>query len=714
MSEIRKTEKRLILLNGSKCPVGAARLFGGIFNQKHQSTGAKHSLHFFNRLLRVFHRAHHETTPDHVKRVVRSGNEFLGQSQVGNVFSLWGAVKKFLHGIDAQDFAVNQLRKLHGKSSRAATKVQKPFLSAVQMRGQVRKYFAFLHGGNFFDVLMSKIDHRALAVISHTILPIAFGRERREEAGEKFSDSEVHKNLHFWGRETSLPRRSWLCYGLFVLVLALLGSPKSFAATVYVSDTGGSVSCGADGTQSTVLPSGVTWTAGNTYQLCGTFSTHTVTVGASGSTGNMIHIRFENNAKFSAANWGNVIILNFTNRDWIDIDCGGTGNADAQPTSTFVANGFFENTNVNSTNNPTVGTTAIQALPTNNSIVRNCLIQNLYVKTLQDGNGDGDGVHLAGANNLITNNVVTQLKQGLTNDCTSAGANNSVISHNLAYNVNWGFLSSDRNDGTTSCDNTQIFNNVAHDFANWDDLSVTTNNFHHNAVFISITANGSIMTNLKIYNNYFYGDPGQKSTSGPGIFLDNENTTVGYSGVVMFNNLMVDSSTVNQPSNGLITSKSLGGNPSIFIYNNTFIYQSAQKGRCYMDQGATATLKDNISAQCGIWIFNSSGTTAATDYNDVFQSSASDVSEGAHSITADPLLNGTYNLNTGSPAISTALNLTSLGISLLDFDKANVARPPSLPWCMGVYQFASSFLPAPPFPCNACMASLKNPFGGTR
>ena len=65
-----------------------------------------------------------------------------------------------------------------------------------------------------------------------------------------------------------------------ILILLLLCTP-AFGATVFVSQSGGSVSCGADGTQSTTAQASVTWTAGNTYKICGTITSE-MTIGASG------------------------------------------------------------------------------------------------------------------------------------------------------------------------------------------------------------------------------------------------------------------------------------------------------------------------------------------------------------------------------------------------------------------------------------------------
>ena len=83
------------------------------------------------------------------------------------------------------------------------------------------------------------------------------------------------------------------------LALLILFSPiLSRAATVYVSQSGGSVSCGADGTQSTTALGSVTWTSSNVYKLCGTI-TSDVVVGA-----DSVSIVFENNASIQVGGTG--------------------------------------------------------------------------------------------------------------------------------------------------------------------------------------------------------------------------------------------------------------------------------------------------------------------------------------------------------------------------------------------------------------------------
>lgn len=475
------------------------------------------------------------------------------------------------------------------------------------------------------------------------------------------------------------------------------------AASTYVS--------GDSGSDKTIIFCAGTYTSSN---LPGSPSGHLV-IGAGGTSGHPSGITLQSGANFSQANWGGTCIIDFSNRDWIVFDGGATGQIFANPnlSNTWVAGGLIENTNVNSTNNTGVDTDAICGQPTNNSIVKNMLVQNLFVKTVNNTTGGGDGIHLWGNNNRVTNSTVHDMKNGISIDYLNTQTGGE-IDHNMCYASNWCDLSADRNSSSSS-NGMLIHDNVFHDWANWDNLP--ENNFHHNGVFVEVNNATAFITNMQVYNNYGYGDTGTQMTGE--IFMDAEGsgTNGSYNGAQIFNNLLTDDSTVftHSPSNGFIVTKANGGNPTTGIYNNTFNYLAGNTGYAIRNQGAVLSVENNICTQCQLFLNNSSGTVTVTDYNDSYLGGGnSGATEGPHSITSNPLLTATYKLNSGSPAISAALNLTSLGITNLNLDAALVSRPPSLPWDMGWLQFATSFLPAPPFPCNACMASLKNPFGGNR
>jgi len=87
----------------------------------------------------------------------------------------------------------------------------------------------------------------------------------------------------------------------FLLIVAsiLTFTPLMFSSTYYISDSGGSVNCGADGTQTTQAYSFSGYSVGDTLKLCGTI-THSLT-----AQQNSISYVFESNASLQIPNCGN-------------------------------------------------------------------------------------------------------------------------------------------------------------------------------------------------------------------------------------------------------------------------------------------------------------------------------------------------------------------------------------------------------------------------
>jgi hypothetical protein len=414
---------------------------------------------------------------------------------------------------------------------------------------------------------------------------------------------------------------------------------------------------------------------GTTVHICGSFAT-TLTFHGSGSAGAPVILLFESGAKFSAPHWGNgASVINSNGYDWLIVDGG--------------ADGVVEATNNGSS--PTYATqddeSGVDLGTCNNCIIRGLTVSNMFVKNTSDRQGAGGGLHLIGSNSKIYKNVVHDVDIAVGYNYPGGGTITSgEIYGNVVYHANIAFATGDTGAGATF-NGLLIHDNEAYDAANWDDLQ--TNNFHHNGVIVFVTNNNSRVSGLQIYNNYLHGDMGARETGH--IFLDSEgNGAAGsYDGTLIYNNLLADDSSVNTPSNGMIITKANGGSPAVSIYNNTFVYQSSNKGRCVMDQGAVLTGKNSIGVACSMNYYISSGTVSTSDYNDFYLSSGSNVTEGSHSITGNPMLDGAYIPQVGSPAIGAATNLTGLGVNTLDFDRAGTPRPQSGAWDIAAYQSSS-------------------------
>ena len=109
-----------------------------------------------------------------------------------------------------------------------------------------------------------------------------------------------------------------------------------------------------------------------------------------------------------------------------------------------------------------------------------------------------------------------------------------------------------------------------------------------------------------------------------------------------------------------------------------------------MNQGNSLTVQNNIGQSCSYNIYNSSGTVASSDYNDWYLSGGSSVQDGSHSITGNPMLTSNYMPQSGSPVLGAATNLTKLGVSSLDLDMNNAARPGNGAWDTGVYEVGAA------------------------
>jgi hypothetical protein len=118
-----------------------------------------------------------------------------------------------------------------------------------------------------------------------------------------------------------------------------------------------------------------------------------------------------------------------------------------------------------------------------------------------------------------------------------------------------------------------------------------------------------------------------------------------------------------------------GGTPKVNMVNNIFMYQSAFATNCIPGVGNYNDYVDMVD-------FGTYGTYAA------YRTAGFESANGG--LTANPNLDITYKLQAGSPAIGKGTNLTSLGITALNFDKSGSARPASGDWDIGAYQYTAT------------------------
>jgi len=316
-------------------------------------------------------------------------------------------------------------------------------------------------------------------------------------------------------------------------------------------------------------------------------------------------------------------------------------------------------------------------------------------------------IQTSGSNNLVTGNTISNTFAGVF---FSEGASDTgvVISNNTISNMNWGIgigLTTGANSGTLD-----VFGNDISTAANWDE---TLNNNHHNCIFYFQGNGGTQSGATNIYNNYCHGDFGIHQTSL--LFIDPNGGTIA--NVRIFNNLLVNPSTVNGAGNGYITGCGTNTVPFGQIYNNTIVGSGA--GLAGIKTDSPCKILNNIITGMKMGISVNPGTTLTSSNNNVFfgltGNGGAVMGYGATSYatvaawisgtgfdTASSVLNPNlnsasvppYQPQAGSSAILLGTNLTALGITPLNSDFLGVSRPaPATNWTSGAFQFGGATAP---------------------
>jgi len=447
---------------------------------------------------------------------------------------------------------------------------------------------------------------------------------------------------------------------------------------------------------------------GTTVHLCGTFTAAAGTseylvFQGSGTSGNPVTLLFGSGAVLTATYWSGAVI-DFGNHSYATVDGGTNGIIQATSNGTNLAN--------QQNNGVCVAGGHSGALHTNLT-VQNLTCSNLYVDASPSDNGGEDtyGLDIWNTSNLvIQNNTLHDMKWAIRNSYqTGSTYSNLTVTGNNIYNMDHGWFGGDSNaNGSAVMSNFMIYNNTVGSMVNWDNAA---DNNHHDWFHLNANSVTTRFTNFYLYDNYGSGDIGVYNTGG---FFTYPNAVASESGIYIFNNVFVNTSTSHCWNNGFVSLYQAG---AATVVNNTFVSNASSckdNGLDYNAGSTGLTFENNImqnSTNADIYLV--SGTSvSAMDYNNYYLSPSwykggswyttlaswrSGSGYDIHSGTANPLLSGTYTLQAGSPAIGAGLNLTSLGIQALDYDKAGIQRPAgSTPWDMGAYQYQSGGPPAPP------------------
>lgn len=476
-----------------------------------------------------------------------------------------------------------------------------------------------------------------------------------------------------------------------LVLLIVLGCPLAYAEDLYIAQSSAGSANGsscANAFAYTFFNTSGNWgagagkiSAGDTVHLCGTITSQ-LTAQGSGSAGNTITILFESGASLSQSACGSTGCLNIAAKSYLTIDGG--------------ANGIIEATNQGTG----LGSSSSYGIYGRSGIshveIKNILIRNMYIHNgMSDNNGGGTYcIWMDGTNNLIHNNVLHDCESGVT---VEANSNNNQFYNNTIYNCNWGIFESGAA-SANSIHDEKLYNNEVYDFANWD---TTADTFHHDGLFVSGNSASTDVQNVQIYNNYLHGTSSSCSPSCMTAYIFTNTATAIYT----YNNLIV-------ANNGEFVNNAWifhWANSNDIIANNTVIGGTASgSGGCIYGLSLTnATIYNNIASNCGVLMWMDSTTFSALD-NNLYQASslsskwrigsnfystlaswqsASGGDSNGVAQTGSLNLNASYYPLVTSSAVGAGSNLTSLGVTALDTDKASVARPPSSAWDIGAYQY---------------------------
>ena len=504
----------------------------------------------------------------------------------------------------------------------------------------------------------------------------------------------------------------------------LVFASSAFAANVYVAQSSEGGNTGADCADARALSTLVAgdWVAGNTIHLCGTINFTAGTAGlvaqGSGTSGSPIIVQFETNAILQAPYFGgggscsslgscNAGIELYGYNDII-VDGG--------------ANGIVENT-ANGTNLAYQQTSAGVAVYGNNIIVRNLTVQNIYQNDPSSSDTAGasttDVIAVQGATNItLCNSTLNAARVGLTSSAVgsatpiypSPSCSSNTFTTGLNYFGNtltdhcWMFLA-----GGTAATTVNIFNNNMSGTSNWQEAG----NYYHTDGIISF----GVPVTSYIYNNIF----ANASFTTAAVFCTYGGSSSG-SDCYVFNNLFVQEPSLccSTPNGTAIWLQTTTGElaQTHYVFNNTIINYGV--ALLPFGDGLTITAENNLTTTgtTGFYFYSKGfgsnslpSILAASDYNSFYggrglsfagtsyygwptgswpgYSSWTTTGFDTHSVSANPNLNASYQLTSGSPAIGAATNLTSLcsTIAPLCYDAAGNARPSSGAWDIGAYNY---------------------------
>lgn len=434
-------------------------------------------------------------------------------------------------------------------------------------------------------------------------------------------------------------------------------------------------------------PTGIQIGPATTVHLCGTI-TSTLTAQGNGSSGNPVTIFFESGSSLQQPFCPSSGCLQMDSKSWITVEGNNVGIIESTANGSGLAN------HVNSA--------GIEMHPCANCVVQDLTIQNIYVhSSAADDMIDQTQmrcIYVSGSGWIITNNTMHDAGFCVYPDYGNGDAG-TVVSNNNIFNVDHGVVPSAF--GAFSASNFTVSGNHIHDYSNWD---TTSGNYHHDGVHAYGTS-GANLTNLQVYDNLFDGNPGNNFTSD--IYFEKPDASTSLTGALAFNNVldisMAPADTFGAIAVGAITT-------GVGLYNNTIIGENAGQNICILMNGGNTIVENNICSAEKVYVYEYGAIPSVTLNYNLYAAIGStgwadsmggnyltiaawrtfSGQEANSQLVTSAGLSSGYTPNAGSAAIGAGTNLTSLGITALNSDKNNVARPGSGAWAAGAFQFVSA------------------------
>jgi hypothetical protein len=477
--------------------------------------------------------------------------------------------------------------------------------------------------------------------------------------------------------------------------------------------------------------------AGTIVLVCGTFTgavnTTLLSFQGSGSSGNVITLKFDTGALLQSNAWSYNGAVTTNGKSYILID-GGTTCGHTTTLASISCNGTIQNL-LNGVSGQTClgGTCSIQQASSGivvsgsstNVEIRNLQIQGIYYEQ----NSTGGTPALQTADILIStptsaihahNNYLTEADQSIDVDFDYGNQGGAELDHNFLGHHAWG---AGVGNGTSASYSATVW---FHDneVTNWNDWNQNYNTYHTDGIHIFTIGGGSGIVTAYVYKNYFHGAlAGNTTFAGTGyIYADLVSGSANASNQILwaFGNIG-DASSTN--ISAWTTASSWNGTHWI---NNTLlgqdVYLSGQGTNGFLPTGGTGAVVENsifdhfYSEYQAPYSALTGGVFATTDYNLFYDCTSCFIAADpaytsytfaqwqaipldVHSQYANPNLNAsTYAPLTGSPAITGGTNLYSLfgcsspvipGLGAGCSDINGVAWPSSGAWGQGAVAFAA-------------------------